>query len=118
MIAVKKCHPCQVFTKKIRAHLTLMFPVIVVDPFSRWGIDFTTCTPVLAGGHKYIIVVVDYFTKWVEAMPTIKNDGETTTIFIFNQVITRFGVPWQIVTDHGTHFENAMMKELAAKLDF
>jgi len=72
MNAVKKCHPCQVFMKKMRAHPTPLFPFIIVGPFSRWGIDFMTCTPASAGGHKYIIVAVDYFTKWVEAMPMIK----------------------------------------------
>lgn len=51
-------------------------------------------------------------------MPTFKNDGETAALFIFNQVIARFGVPKQIITDHGSHFEKTMMKELSAKLGF
>jgi len=102
----------------MRAHPSPLYPIIVVGPFAIWGIDFMTYTPASARGHKYIIVAVDYFTKWTEAMPTVKNDGETTAIFIFNNIITRFGVPRQIVTNHGSHFENAMMKELAAKLGF
>ena len=85
----------------MHAHPAPLYPVIVVGPFARWGIDFTTCTPASARGHKYIIVVVDYFTKWAEAMPTVKNGGETSTIFIFNNIITRFGVPRKIVTGHG-----------------
>jgi hypothetical protein len=63
-------------------------------------------------------MVIDYFTKWVEAMPTVKYYGNTTTLFIFNQNITRFGIPSEIVTDHGSHFENEMMEELVAKLGF
>jgi hypothetical protein len=63
-----------------------------------------TCHPTSSRGNQYIIVVVDYFTKWAEAMPTFSNDGETTTLFMFNQVIARFGVPREIVTDHGSHF--------------
>jgi len=51
-------------------------------------------------------------------MPIFKNYGETTTLFLFSQVIDRFGVPKQIVTNHGTHFENTMMKELTNKLGF
>jgi len=51
-------------------------------------------------------------------MPIIKNDYEITTIFILNHVIARFKLSKQIVTDHGTHFENDMMKELAVKLGF
>ena len=43
-----------------------------------------TCNLASAGGHKYIIVIVNYFTKWAKAMPTFKADGETTTFFVFN----------------------------------
>ena len=70
-----------------------------------------TCNPASAGGHKHIIVAIDYFTKWAKAMPTFKVDGETTTFFVFNQIIARFGIPKFIVIDHGSHFQNDMMME-------
>ena len=72
----------------------------------------------LVGGHHNIIVVVDYFTKWAEAMPTVKSDGETVTHFVFNQIIARFEIPKELVTDHGSHFQNCMMEELASKLGY
>jgi hypothetical protein len=75
-----------------------------------------TCNPHSVGEHGYIIVDVDYFTKWAEAMPTFDNTGKTATFFIFNHIITRFGVPQAIVTDHGNHFHNFMMSELNDKL--
>eukprot|EP00253_Pinus_taeda_P013457 PITA_13457 len=102
----------------MHAHLAPLFPVITVGPFTKWGIDFTTCNPPLATNHKYIIVAVDYLTKWAEAMPTYKNDSDTETLFLFNQVISRFGVPRVIFTDHGSHFQNQLMSELASKLGF
>jgi hypothetical protein len=114
--SVKKSHPCQIFSRKMRAHPSLMFPVITVGPFTKWGIDYTTCNAPLGRGYRYIIVAVDYFTKWVEAMPTFKDDGETVTLFLFNQIIGRFDVPREIVTDHGSHFQNQMMTELTSKL--
>jgi len=58
----------------------------------------------LEKGHKYIIVAVEYFTEWAEAMPTFANDGEISTMFLFNQVISHFGIPKEIVIDHGSHF--------------
>ena len=70
MESVKKCHPCQIYTRKMCAHPALLFPVITVSPFTKWGIDYTTCNPPSAKGHKYIIVAVDYFMKSVDAMPT------------------------------------------------
>ena len=54
--------------------------------------------------HGYIIVAVDYFTKWAEAMLTFDNTGKTAALFLFNHGITRFGVPQAIITDHGSHF--------------
>eukprot|EP00253_Pinus_taeda_P034378 PITA_34378 len=75
-----------------------------------------TCNPTSARGHGYIIVTVDYFTKWAEAVPTLNNSAETVALFFFNHVVSRFGVPQAIVTDHGSHFCNHMMVELAAKL--
>ena len=77
IVAVRKCHACQVFQRKILAPPLPLHPVITVSPFAKWGMDFMTCNPHSAGGHAYIIVAVDYFTKWAEAMPTLAVDGKT-----------------------------------------
>ena len=61
---------------------------------------------------------MDYFTKWVEAMPTYVEDGKNATLFLFDHVIARFRVPQSIVMDHGSHFHNQIMEELSAKLGF
>ena len=100
------------------SHPALLFPVISVAPFMKWGIDYMMCNLASAGGHKYIIVVVDYFTKWVEEIPTFKADRETVAFFVFNQINARFGIPKEIVTDHGSHFQNSMMTELTTMLGF
>jgi hypothetical protein len=104
IIAVRKCHNCQVFDRKMRAPPAPLHPIITVGPFAKWGIDFITCNPHSAGGHAYIILAVDYFTKWAEAMPTFEADGRTAAVFVFNHIIARFGVPQAIITDHGRHF--------------
>ena len=66
------------------------------------------CNPTSVRGHGYIIVVVDYFMKWDEAMPTYAEDGNIVTLFLFNHVIARFGVLKSIVTDDESHFHNQM----------
>ena len=71
------------------------------------------CNPASTRGHHHIIVAVDYFMKWAEAMPTVKSNSETAMHFVFNQIITRFSIPKELVTDHGRHFQNLMMEELA-----
>ena len=76
------------------------------------------CNPTLVGGHHHIIVAIDYFTTWAEAMPTVKSNGETATHFVFNHILTRFSILKELVIDHGRHFQNRMMKELASKLGY
>jgi hypothetical protein len=53
-----------------------------------------------------------------KAMPTIKCNGKIVSFFMFNQIIARFIIPSEIVTVHGSHFQNEMMKELVSKLGF
>eukprot|EP00253_Pinus_taeda_P004997 PITA_04997 len=65
----------------MRAPPSPLHPVITVGPFAKWGM---TCNSHSAGGHGYIIVAIDYFTKWAEAMPTLSNDGKTVAQFLFN----------------------------------
>jgi hypothetical protein len=59
-------------------------------------------------------VAIDYFTKWFEAMSTFRNDEETTPLFVFNQIGATFGIPKEIFTDHGSHFQNKMMSDLTS----
>ena len=76
------------------------------------GALFYGLQPSFGWGHHHIIVAIDYFTKWVEAMPTVKSDGEIAVHFVFNQIITRFNISKEVVTDHGSHFQNHIMEEL------
>jgi len=64
-------------------------------------------------------VVIDYFMKWAEAMPTLKNTANTITsfkTFFLNHVITHFGAPKQLVSYHGTHFEHGVFQELVCQV--
>eukprot|EP00253_Pinus_taeda_P008901 PITA_08901 len=116
IIVVRNCHACQIFDRKSRIPPTPLQPILTIGPFTKWGIDFMTCNPTSAEGHGYIVVAVDYFTKWTEAIPTLINSGKTAALFFFNHVVSRFGVPQAIVKNHGLHFHNHMVVELATKL--
>lgn len=84
ILFVRKFHQCQIYQRKMCAPPALLHPVITIGPFPKWGTDFMTCNPRSAGGHGYIIVVVDYFTKWNEAMPTYSSHGKMTVKFLFH----------------------------------
>ena len=55
------------------------------------------------GGHVYLLVAVDKFTKWIEAMPVTNQSGHSAVKF-FESIVFRFGVPHNIITDNGTNF--------------
>ena len=88
----------------MRSHKAPLHPIITAGPFTKWGLEFMDFNLASAGGHHHIIVAIDYFMKWVEDMPTIKSDGEKAVHFIFNQIITQFGILKDLVTDHGRKF--------------
>ena len=68
------------------------------------------------GRLKYVIVAVDYFTKWIEAKPLVKTTGKDVKKFVWENIICRFGLPGIIVTDNGTNFVNDPFKGWCEKL--
>lgn len=58
------------------------------------------------GGHKFIIIITEYFTKWVEAIPMISTKGPKIVEFILHHLICQFGIPTQIIIDNGNNFKN------------
>src|SRR3954464_13952018 len=72
-------------------------------PFAVWGLDMVG--PLKGGTHKkkYLLVMVDKFTKWVEAKPVKTAESGPVIDFIFG-VVHRYGVPHSIITDNGTNF--------------
>ena len=67
-------------------------PILVVELFDVWGIDFMGPFPT-SYGHAYILVGVDYVSKWVEAIPCKTNDHRVELKFLKENIISRFGVP-------------------------
>ena len=64
---------------------------------------------------KYILVCIDYFTKWVEAKALFWATGKSVVEFIYEEIFTQFGVPKEIVTDQGSQLTSKLMKELTKK---
>ena len=74
-------------------------------PFSVWGIDIIgKISPRSSGGHEYILVAIDYFTKWVEAASNAKLTTARVAKFIISHIICRYGVPHELISDRGVHF--------------
>jgi hypothetical protein len=110
----KSCDACQRIGKLVtqsRAMLVTSFPE---EPFMKWKLYFVG--PIKSVDRyirsKYIFVAIDYVTKWVEARTLKTNTATLRTIFLYECILTRFGCPLMIVTNHEIHFINDAIKYL------
>ncbi|WKA02145.1 hypothetical protein VitviT2T_020367 [Vitis vinifera] len=110
----KGCDWCQRLGKLTRRNMMPLNPILIVDVFDVWGIDFMGPFP-MSFGHYYILVGVDYVSKWVEAIPCRSNDHKVVLKFLKENIFSRFGVPKAIISDGGTHFCNKPFETLLAK---
>ena len=108
------CDRCQRLGNLSRRHMMPLNPILVVDLFDVWGIDFMGPFPT-SFGYSYILVGVDYVSKWVEAIPCKANDHKVVLKFLKESILSRFGVPKAIISDGGSHFCNKPSETLLAK---
>ena len=88
--------------------------ILVVQLFDVWGMDFMGPFPV-SFGNIYILLVVDYVSKWVEAAACPKNDANTVMWFLQRNILSRFGTPKTIISDGGSHFANKVFDKLMSR---
>ena len=88
--------------------------ILEVELFDVWGIDFMGPFP-SSFGKKYILVAVDYVSKWVEAVALPTNDSKVVIHFLKKNIFTRFGTPRAIISDGGTHFGSKQFEQLLMK---
>jgi len=114
---VKKCDPCQRVGKPTASSTMSLIPILAQTPFEKWGIDFVGSikTPSIHGRKRYILVAIEYMTKWAEAQATRTDDAQMVAKFLYENIITRFGCPRELVSDRGTHFINSTIENLTNK---
>ena len=88
--------------------------ILIVELFDVWGIDFMGPFP-SSFGYVYILVGVDYVSKWVEAVPYKAADHKVVLKFLKENIFSRFGVPKAIISNGGSHFCNKPLENLLAK---
>ncbi|GKB09265.1 reverse transcriptase domain-containing protein [Tanacetum coccineum] len=110
---VTRCDACQ-RQGKISQHDEMpQNSIQVCEIFDVWGIDFMGPFP-SSRGNKYILVAVDYLSKWVEAKALPTNDARVVIKFL-KSLFTRFGTPRAIISDRGTHFCNDQFAKVMLK---
>ncbi|XP_015167995.1 uncharacterized protein [Solanum tuberosum] len=91
-----------------------MTPILEVELFDVWGIDFMA--PFVSSYRKkYILVTVDYVSKWVEVVALPENDGKSVAGFLKKNIFSRFGTPRAIISDGGSYFCNKVFSALLTK---
>ena len=88
--------------------------ILEVKLFDVWGINFMGPFPP-SFGFVYILLAVDYVSKWVEAIVATTNDAKVVLKFLHKNIFTRFCTPRAIISDEGTHFCNKLFDNLLSK---
>ena len=111
---VSTCDKCQRMGNISRKDEPPMHPILEVELFDLWGIDFMGPFPA-SYNNLYILLAVDYVSKWVEAIPTRTNDAKVVAQFLRSNIFSRFGSPRALITDNGTHFCNKVIDKVLQK---
>ena len=116
MTFARKCDKCQRFSNIPRSHQEKLVSMTLPWPFAVWGIDILGPLPTTQLAFKYTVVAVDYFTKWAETKPLATISSKKVQNFVWEEIICRFGIPQEIVSDNGTQFDNKEFREFCSEL--
>src|SRR3954467_2588221 len=119
---VRHCIACQKFASRPHDPASELKTIPLSWPFATWGLEMVgPLKKSSKGGRTHLLVAVDKFTKWIEAVPITSSTALTTVNFI-KSIIFRFGVPHNIITDNGTNFTVAefqnFCQELGIKINY
>jgi len=100
---VRHCEGCQFFAKRTHVPAHEIQTILSSWPFACQGLDMIRPFKPAPGNFKFVFVLIDKFSKWIEYMPLVKATSKKAVEFL-NQIIHRFGIPSSIITDLGTQF--------------
>ena len=107
----RSCLTCAAYRGSGRRHRPPLQPIPVGGPWERLGVDILEM-PLTANGHKYVIVFVEYLTKWVEAFPTADQTSMTIVRLLVDHVICRHGAPQELLSDRGPNLLSELIQDI------
>ena len=108
---VRKCHECQIHGDLIHFPSSELHAMSAPWPFVAWGIEMIwQIEPKASNGHRFILVDIAYFTRWVEAVTFKLVTKKVVVDFIHFNIICRFGIPKVIITDNAANLNNHLMQ--------
>jgi hypothetical protein len=113
---VQKCENCQKCARDQKQPSSLTQLIQPTWPLQRWGLDLLGPLPPAQGNLRYVVVAVEYFSKWIEAKPLATITSVTVQNFFWQNIVYRFGVPKAITVDNGTQFDAEAFKEFCDQI--
>ena len=113
---VKACDKCQRFSNFIRQPSEELITMTAPWPFVQWGLDIIGPFPTTLRQLKFLVVGIDYFTKWVEAEPLATITEKNVRTFVWKNIICRYGIPMVLVSDNGKQFDNSAFRDFCSEL--
>nr|KYP75999.1 Gypsy retrotransposon integrase-like protein 1 [Cajanus cajan] len=114
---IQKCKECQQFGNTHRQLPETLHHMMSAWPFSQWGMDILGPFLHAKGQLKFLLVAIDYFTKWIEACPLAKITTENVQKFTWRNIVCRFGIPHTLVIDNGRQFIAQGFENFLRELD-
>ncbi|CAM8951771.1 unnamed protein product [Rhodiola kirilowii] len=111
---VKACNECQRMGNIARREEMPQKGIMEVEIFDVWGVDFMGPLP-LSQGNSFILVAVDYVSKWVEAIASPSCDAKVVIKMFKRIIFPRFGVPRAVISDNGSHFKEKRFESMLKK---
>ena len=108
---VKKCDKCQRFGNIQRLPAERLTMITSLWPFVQWRIDIVGPLPLGKGQVRFLLVAIDYFTKWVEAEALVTITKAKIRSFVWKNIICRFEIPRTIISDTGWQLDNQAFKD-------
>jgi hypothetical protein len=113
---VQKCENCQRCARDQKQPSSLTQLIQPTWPLQRWGMDLLGPLPLAQGNLKYVVVAVEYFSKWIEAKPLATITSATVQKFFWQNIVCRFGVPKAITADNETQFDAETFKTFCSQI--
>ncbi|GJZ82320.1 reverse transcriptase domain-containing protein [Tanacetum coccineum] len=108
---IRECNDCQIHRPVLRNSQQNLTPIMSPWPFYKWGIDIAGPFPEGPGKVKFLIVAIDYFTKWIEAKAVATITGNQVKKFVWDNIVCRFGLPGEIISDNEKQFRDNPFKD-------
>lgn len=110
---VKSCDSCQKAKTPQHAHPPPLTPLPIVPKFHRWHMDILELS-VTSDGYRYVLLMVDSLTRWMEAIPLKTQEANEVAQVIYRELISRYGAPRVLVSDRGRNFLSKVVKALSS----